>query len=62
PLPRPRAQIRGGAPPPRPPPPPHPRAPPLAAGLTPFLIGDALKAALAMGALPAAWKLVGRKG
>ncbi|MFD8570559.1 biotin transporter BioY [Streptomyces sp. NPDC057694] len=29
----------------------------LAAGLTPFLIGDALKAALAMGALPAAWKL-----
>ncbi|MFF6881855.1 biotin transporter BioY [Streptomyces sp. NPDC012421] len=34
----------------------------VAAGLTPFLIGDALKAALAMGALPAAWKLVGRKG
>ncbi|MEU6929353.1 biotin transporter BioY [Streptomyces sp. NPDC046385] len=32
------------------------------AGLVPFLIGDALKAALAMGALPAAWKLVGRKG
>ncbi|MYT71291.1 biotin transporter BioY [Streptomyces sp. cg28] len=29
----------------------------LAAGLTPFLIGDALKAVLAMGALPAAWKL-----
>ncbi|WP_326599046.1 biotin transporter BioY [Streptomyces sp. NBC_01803] len=29
-------------------------------GLVPFLIGDALKAALAMGALPAAWKLVGR--
>ncbi|MFI8513957.1 biotin transporter BioY [Streptomyces sp. NPDC085460] len=34
----------------------------VASGLTPFLIGDALKAALAMGALPAAWKLVGRKG
>ncbi|AIR98398.1 biotin transporter BioY [Streptomyces glaucescens] len=33
----------------------------IAAGLTPFLIGDALKAALAMGALPAAWKLVGRR-
>ncbi|MEU6061836.1 biotin transporter BioY [Streptomyces sp. NPDC047097] len=33
----------------------------VAAGLTPFLIGDALKAALAMGALPAAWKLIGRK-
>lgn len=32
----------------------------LAAGLTPFLIGDALKAALAMGALPAAWRLVKR--
>lgn len=31
----------------------------LSAGLVPFLIGDALKAALAMGALPAAWKLVG---
>ncbi|MDX2593387.1 biotin transporter BioY [Streptomyces sp. WI03-4A] len=31
----------------------------IAAGLTPFLIGDALKAALAMGALPAAWKLAG---
>lgn len=31
-----------------------------AAGLTPFLVGDALKAALAMGLLPAAWKLVGR--
>lgn len=26
----------------------------------PFLLGDALKAALAMGLLPAAWKLVGR--
>ncbi|MEU8588097.1 biotin transporter BioY [Streptomyces sp. NPDC048664] len=33
----------------------------IAAGLTPFLIGDALKAALAMGLLPAAWKLVGGK-
>lgn len=34
----------------------------VAAGLVPFLIGDALKAALAMGALPASWKLVGRRG
>ncbi|MFF8604664.1 biotin transporter BioY [Streptomyces sp. NPDC015346] len=34
----------------------------VAAGLTPFLIGDALKAALAMGMLPTAWKLIGRKG
>lgn len=34
----------------------------VAAGLTPFLIGDALKVALAMGVLPAAWKLVGRRG
>ncbi|MEJ8635025.1 biotin transporter BioY [Streptomyces sp. NPDC006475] len=33
----------------------------VAAGLTPFLIGDALKAALAMGALPTAWKLIGRR-
>lgn len=33
----------------------------VAAGLVPFLIGDALKAALAMGALPAAWRLVGRR-
>lgn len=32
----------------------------IAAGLTPFLIGDALKAALAMGVMPAAWKLVRR--
>ena len=31
----------------------------LGAGLVPFLVGDALKAALAMGALPAAWKLLG---
>ncbi|MFI5940312.1 biotin transporter BioY [Streptomyces uncialis] len=29
----------------------------VAAGLTPFLIGDALKAVLAMGALPTAWRL-----
>lgn len=34
----------------------------IAAGLTPFLIGDAVKAALAMGALPSAWKLAGRRG
>ncbi|HEY9439351.1 MAG TPA: biotin transporter BioY [Streptomyces sp.] len=34
----------------------------VAAGLVPFLIGDAVKAALAMGALPATWKLVGRRG
>lgn len=34
----------------------------IAAYLVPFLLGDALKAALAMGALPAAWKLVGRRG
>jgi biotin transport system substrate-specific component len=32
----------------------------IAAGLTPFLIGDALKAALAMGVLPTAWKLLDR--
>lgn len=32
----------------------------VAAGLTPFLIGDALKAALAMGVLPTAWKLLDR--
>ncbi|MGW2515978.1 biotin transporter BioY [Streptomyces sp. NPDC001617] len=30
----------------------------IAAGLTPFLLGDALKAALAMGVTPTAWKLV----
>ena len=29
----------------------------LAAGVTPFLIGDALKIAVAAGLLPAAWKL-----
>ncbi|MFF2960763.1 biotin transporter BioY [Streptomyces sp. NPDC057963] len=34
----------------------------IAAGMVPFLLGDALKAALAMGALPAAWKLIGRRG
>ncbi|MGW5196061.1 biotin transporter BioY [Streptomyces spiralis] len=33
----------------------------IAAGLTPFLIGDALKAALAMGAMPTAWKLAGKR-
>ncbi|MYS42015.1 biotin transporter BioY, partial [Streptomyces sp. SID5998] len=33
----------------------------IAAGLTPFLIGDVLKAALAMGALPTAWKLAGKR-
>lgn len=32
----------------------------IAAGLTPFLIGDALKAALAMGLLPTTWKFVNR--
>ncbi|MEU5347996.1 biotin transporter BioY [Streptomyces sp. NPDC020766] len=34
----------------------------IAAGLTPFLLGDALKAALAMGVLPTAWKFVKREG
>lgn len=34
----------------------------MAAGLVPFLIGDALKAVLAMGALPTAWRLAGRQG
>ncbi|WP_263170458.1 biotin transporter BioY [Streptomyces sp. SCSIO ZS0520] len=33
----------------------------VAAGLTPFLLGDALKAALAMGLLPGAWKLLGER-
>ncbi|MFB8771492.1 biotin transporter BioY [Streptomyces broussonetiae] len=33
----------------------------IAAGLTPFLVGDALKAALAMGVLPTAWKFVDRR-
>ncbi|MEU9027875.1 biotin transporter BioY [Streptomyces sp. NPDC048383] len=34
----------------------------VATGLVPFLIGDALKAALAMGVLPTAWKLLGHRG
>ncbi|OLZ65704.1 biotin transporter BioY [Streptomyces sp. IMTB 2501] len=33
----------------------------VAAGLTPFLIGDLLKAALAMGALPTAWKFANKR-
>ncbi|MFI9251689.1 biotin transporter BioY [Streptomyces sp. NPDC053069] len=33
----------------------------VALGLTPFLIGDALKAALAMGALPTAWKFANKR-
>ena len=33
----------------------------LAVGFVPFIVGDALKAALAMGALPTAWKLAGRR-
>ncbi|MBW1601108.1 biotin transporter BioY [Streptomyces sp. JJ66] len=33
----------------------------VAAGLVPFLLGDALKAALAMGALPTAWRLLDRR-
>ncbi|SFB97535.1 biotin transporter BioY [Streptomyces aidingensis] len=32
------------------------------AGMVPFLFGDALKAALAMGLLPVAWRLAGRGG
>ncbi|MFF5188134.1 biotin transporter BioY [Streptomyces sp. NPDC000345] len=32
----------------------------IAVGLTPFLIGDAIKAALAMGLLPTAWKFADR--
>jgi biotin transport system substrate-specific component len=32
----------------------------LAEGLTPFIIGDAIKAAIAAGLLPAAWALAGR--
>ncbi|WNM35159.1 biotin transporter BioY [Streptomyces sp. Li-HN-5-11] len=32
----------------------------IAAGLTPFLVGDAVKAALAMGVLPTAWKFAGK--
>jgi biotin transport system substrate-specific component len=33
----------------------------IALGLTPFLAGDAVKAAIAAAALPGAWKLVGRR-
>lgn len=33
----------------------------VAAGLVPFLIGDALKAALAMGLLPTTWKFVSKR-
>lgn len=33
----------------------------IAEGLTPFLVGDAIKAAIAAGLLPAAWRLAGRK-
>ncbi|MEU6687912.1 biotin transporter BioY [Streptomyces sp. NPDC046832] len=33
----------------------------IAAGLTPFLIGDAVKAALAMGVLPTAWKFANKR-
>lgn len=34
----------------------------VATGLVPFLVGDVLKAVLAMGMLPTAWRLVGRRG
>jgi biotin transport system substrate-specific component len=34
----------------------------IADGLTPFLAGDAIKAALAAGLLPSAWWLAGRRG
>jgi len=33
----------------------------LALGLTPFLVGDAIKAAIVAGLLPSTWRLVGRK-
>jgi biotin transport system substrate-specific component len=33
----------------------------LTAGFTPFVAGDAIKAAIAAGLLPAAWRLVGRR-
>lgn len=33
----------------------------IALGLTPFLVGDAIKAAIAAAALPAAWKIVGTR-
>lgn len=35
--------------------------PALAAGVVPFLAGDAVKLVLAIGALPAAWRLAGRR-
>ncbi|MGH3095910.1 MAG: biotin transporter BioY [Streptosporangiales bacterium] len=35
--------------------------PALMAGVVPFLLGDAIKLVLAMGALPAAWRLAGRR-
>ncbi|MCB9949023.1 MAG: biotin transporter BioY [Rhodospirillaceae bacterium] len=34
----------------------------LSLGVTPFLVGDALKLALAAALLPAAWKIIGRRG
>ena len=30
-------------------------------GLTPFVVGDAIKAAIAAGLLPVAWRLAGRR-
>ncbi len=33
----------------------------LSLGVTPFLLGDAIKAAVAMGLLPGAWQLAGRR-
>ncbi|GLW97744.1 biotin transporter BioY [Microtetraspora sp. NBRC 16547] len=36
--------------------------PALAAGVVPFLVGDAIKIVVAAGLLPAAWKLTGRSG
>jgi len=40
----------------------QPVAAAIAGGLTPFLLGDALKLALAACLLPAMWKLIGRRG
>lgn len=34
----------------------------IAEGLTPFIAGDAIKAVIAAGLLPAAWRLAGRRG
>ncbi len=34
----------------------------MAEGLTPFIAGDAIKAVIAAGLLPAAWRLAGRRG